>query len=88
MRGPSECVKQMLIKPFKIFVFRDRCRTTNNMLGDAYGAAIVEALSKKELDAMDKEKENERRKEMENDIEGGHETIIKDTKKVNCYLVG
>ena len=25
---------------------RDRCRTTNNMLGDAYGAAIVEALSK------------------------------------------
>ena len=58
------------------------------MLGDAYGAAIVEALSKKELDAMDKEKENERRKELENDIEGGHETIIKDTKKVNCYLVG
>ena len=27
----------------------DRCRTTNNMLGDAYGAAVVEALSKKEL---------------------------------------
>ena len=34
---------------------RDRCRTTNNMLGDCYGAAVVEALSKKELEAMDKE---------------------------------
>eukprot|EP00096_Caligus_rogercresseyi_P015727 TRINITY_DN819_c0_g1_i1.p2 TRINITY_DN819_c0_g1~~TRINITY_DN819_c0_g1_i1.p2 ORF type:complete len:187 (-),score=61.01 TRINITY_DN819_c0_g1_i1:182-742(-) len=36
--------------------FVDRCRTTNNLLGDLYGAAIVEALSKKELDAMDAEK--------------------------------
>ena len=34
--------------------FLDRCRTTNNMLGDCYGAAIVESLSKKELDIMDK----------------------------------
>ena len=25
------------------------------MLGDCYGAAVVEALSKKELEAMDKE---------------------------------
>jgi hypothetical protein len=58
--------------------FVDRCRTTNNMLGDAYGAAIVEALSKKELDAMDEE----RRKELEDDIEGGHETIIKNITKV------
>jgi len=33
--------------------FVDRCRTTNNMLGDAYGAAVVEALSRKELEAMD-----------------------------------
>eukprot|EP00092_Neocalanus_flemingeri_P000746 GFUD01000790.1.p1 GENE.GFUD01000790.1~~GFUD01000790.1.p1 ORF type:complete len:335 (+),score=67.34 GFUD01000790.1:137-1006(+) len=33
--------------------FVDRCRTTNNMLGDAYGAAVVAALSKKELQAMD-----------------------------------
>lgn len=30
-------------------LFRDRFRTTNNMLGDCYAAAIVEALSKKEL---------------------------------------
>ena len=37
------------------FIPRDRCRTTNNMLGDCYGAAVVEALSKKELEAMDKE---------------------------------
>jgi len=33
--------------------FVDRCRTTNNMLGDSYGAAVVAALSKKELMAMD-----------------------------------
>ena len=33
--------------------FSDRCRTTNNMLGDAYGAAVVAAMSKKELMAMD-----------------------------------
>merc|ERR1712021_194482 len=33
--------------------FLDRCRTTNNMLGDCYAAAVVEALSKKELRAMD-----------------------------------
>ena len=31
----------------------DRCRTTNNMLGDCYAAAVVEALSSKELSAMD-----------------------------------
>ena len=39
------------------YIHRDRCRTTNNMLGDCYGAAVVEALSKKELEAMDKEAE-------------------------------
>merc|ERR1712013_523510 len=33
--------------------FVDRCRTTNNMMGDCYCAAVVEALSRKELDAMD-----------------------------------
>jgi hypothetical protein len=32
---------------------RDRFRTTNNMLGDCYAAAIVEKLSKKELMACD-----------------------------------
>jgi len=35
--------------------FVDRCRTTNNMLGDAYGAAVVEALSKREMERLDKE---------------------------------
>merc|ERR1711963_1184970 len=39
--------------------FVDRCRTTNNMLGDAYGAAVVEALSRKELQEMDGFKEAE-----------------------------
>jgi len=49
--------------------FVDRCRTTNNMLGDAYGAAVVEALSKKELEAMDADKEMEERKEREQEEE-------------------
>lgn len=53
--------------------FVDRCRTTNNMLGDAYGAAIVEALSKKELEEMDLERE----KEM--DLESA-ETNLKDDR--------
>jgi len=44
--------------------FVDRCRTTNNMLGDAYGAAVVEALSKKELEAMD---ELRRREDLEDE---------------------
>lgn len=33
--------------------YSDRIRTTNNMLGDCYAAAIVEKLSKKELMALD-----------------------------------
>jgi len=49
--------------------FVDRCRTTNNMLGDAYGAAVVEALSRKELEAMDKEKGEELKKEKEREEE-------------------
>lgn len=32
---------------------RDRLRTTNNMLGDCYCAAVVEHLSRKELMACD-----------------------------------
>jgi len=63
--------------------FVDRCRTTNNMLGDAYGAAIVEALSKKELDAMDQEAEKERRRELEEDIERGHAYIVKKANKMD-----
>ncbi|KAJ8676740.1 hypothetical protein QAD02_012527, partial [Eretmocerus hayati] len=38
---------------FAIDWFVDRVRTTNNMLGDCYAAAIVEHLSKKELMALD-----------------------------------
>jgi len=38
--------------------FLDRCRTTNNMLGDCYGAAIVESLSRKELEMMDNLEKN------------------------------
>ena len=57
------------------------------MLGDAYGAAIVEALSKKELDNMDKAREQERLKEMETDVESGHETIVKNMKKVGRQII-
>ncbi|XP_046471985.1 excitatory amino acid transporter isoform X2 [Neodiprion pinetum] len=38
---------------FAIDWFVDRVRTTNNMLGDCYAAAVVEQLSKKELMAVD-----------------------------------
>ncbi|XP_066594060.1 excitatory amino acid transporter isoform X1 [Prorops nasuta] len=38
---------------FAIDWFVDRIRTTNNMLGDCYAAAVVEQLSKKELMALD-----------------------------------
>jgi len=49
--------------------FVDRCRTTNNMLGDAYGAAVVEALSRTELEAMDRENAEEDAKEREKEEE-------------------
>jgi Na+/H+-dicarboxylate symporter len=45
--------------------FVDRCRTTNNMLGDCYCAAVVEALSRKELIAMDELNEKIRAEEDE-----------------------
>ncbi|XP_022221519.2 excitatory amino acid transporter isoform X1 [Drosophila obscura] len=38
---------------FAVDWFVDRIRTTNNMLGDCYTAAIVEELSRKELMALD-----------------------------------
>lgn len=34
-------------------VFRDRIRTTNNVLSDCYAAAVVEVLSRDELVALD-----------------------------------
>ena len=49
-------------------IFSDRCRTTNNMLGDAYGAAVVAALSKKELMAMDELNEKIKEKEEDKNI--------------------
>lgn len=36
-----------------LMIRRDRIRTSNNMLGDCYAAAVVEHLSKKELMACD-----------------------------------
>ena len=49
--------------------YRDRCRTTNNLLGDCYGAAVVEALSKGELDRMDKEREETEKATRDEDLE-------------------
>ena len=50
------------------------------MLGDAYGAAVVEALSKKELESMDEE----RAKQLEDDLESA-QTDLKG-KKVSWIL--
>ena len=63
-------------------ISRDRCRTTNNMLGDAYGAAVVEALSKNELKAMDEAKEKERQAEEDMDLESAHAMIEKQWKNI------
>lgn len=38
---------------YRFLFCSDRIRTTNNMLGDCYGAAVVEELSRKELMALD-----------------------------------
>jgi len=51
--------------------FVDRCRTTNNMLGDCYCAAVVEALSRKELDAMDELNDKIRSEEEEKLTQSG-----------------
>ena len=53
------------------------------MLGDAYGAAVVEALSKKELEAMDEERRREDLED-EDDLESA-QTDLKG-KKV-CYMI-
>ena len=37
----------------------DRFRTTNNMVGDCYGAAIVERLSRRELAELDRQEKPE-----------------------------
>ena len=42
---------------FSIFIFRDRFRTAINVFGDSIGCAIVQHLSRKELDALDNKKE-------------------------------
>ena len=51
------------------------------MLGDAYGAAVVEALSKKELEAMDEERRREDLED-EDDLESA-QTDLKGKKVCN-----
>ena len=50
------------------------------MLGDAYGAAIVEALSKKELEEMDLEMKKQMERE---DVESAQTDIKAGKNKVN-----
>lgn len=45
-----------LLTTINLYIFRDRIRTSINVLGDGYGAGIVYHLSKHELDAMDAER--------------------------------
>lgn len=52
-----------------LYLFSDRCRTTNNLLGDCYCAAVVEALSKDELEKMDREREEMEKAEKNDDLE-------------------
>ena len=54
------------------------------MLGDAYGAAVVEALSKKELEAMDEERRREDLED-EDDLESA-QTDLKGKKVCNMIL--
>ena len=61
--------------------FVDRCRTTNNMLGDCYGAAVVEALSKKELIAMDEENKRIALAEKNEEMEAAQK-LIRDNFKI------
>ena len=46
-------------------LFSDRCRTTNNMLGDCYAAAVVQSLSRTELEMMDTNDKANRAKDTE-----------------------
>ena len=73
---PTGAIHFGLAPNWGVFVFRDRCRTTNNLLGDAYAAAIVEALSKDELAKMDKEREM---LEQQEDVESNGQP---ETKKI------
>ena len=66
-----------------ILDYSDRCRTTNNLLGDAFGAGVVEALSKKELEAMDKLKQEELDRE-NGDVESAQTDVKSKVSKVSC----
>lgn len=53
INAPTEDVSLL----FAVDWFVDRMRTTNNLLGDCYACAVVESLSKKELELSDQEEE-------------------------------
>ena len=68
--------------PYSLALNRDRCRTTNNLLGDCYGAAVVEALSKDDLAKMDEEKESEARGSENRDLEAAKAILADNWDKV------
>ena len=49
--------------------YRDRLRTTNNVLGDCYTAAIVEHLSQKELALIDAGSASDNKNPAKNSLE-------------------
>lgn len=54
-RATSSNIRKLCIKfKYLFLIFSDRIRTTNNILGDCYAAAIVEKFSKNELQELDK----------------------------------
>lgn len=44
---------------FSLSLLRDRLRTTSNVIGNCFAAAIIEKMFKKELDALDAEQQTD-----------------------------
>jgi len=64
---------------FSVDWFLDRCRTMINVLGDAYGAGIVQHLSKADLEKADREEDN-----VFNDVEPY--VVAKNIKRNESFL--
>ena len=58
----NQIILKTLFRKMIISIFRDRLRTSINVLGDAYGCGIVAHLSRNELKKIDDEAEQETEK--------------------------